>query len=600
MFVPVCIDLIHFDKYGHLFIYLKFLDMCQKYKWPIIASEHFIEWRKDPNAPSLESLQKSAHKDTFDFRILPKCEEDLVEKIVVPNKIIQSLLKQSNSMLDVSLFLQNERCKEIEDVIDAFILELEKKGQKIEGFITLESTIKSIDYLAQIHNIPLIRVAKGPLRRMDYINTGYWGMQDIFGSGECEERFRKFLKENSSPGFKWLDNRELLAIFLSEKRIGFLKAFGITPIYEMLVAGTYSLMPTLFSKSTYTDIEVLSEMKELYGDDVVFRPNPADPYSSRYRKYVKKYDEGGTGILSLLRTKRIASAGSNIMFDAMLWGRTVYCKPNLFPVSFKCQRNYSNRSLVDADIEFLNFFCFAFLVPFDLIWDPEYIRWRLTMPQEQEIFQKHLEYWFQLKGLDLELLQLPGEERLKALLCEQGYDSTISENHVPENVDKRLPLVFIKDRNERIQYTAFKECLPNNTFQARFKLSDSGEKRNLFFVMEGYFSQRIKIISAMLDERAISIIPDGVFKETDGYVTFNRFPSYLINSSLSDGTSITITWIEGEKQDANVIIRNELPADIDARLYELESIKNSTCWKMTYPIRKVLDWIKRILQRKVK
>jgi hypothetical protein len=60
-------------------------------------------------------------------------------------------------------------------------------------------------------------------------------------------------------------------------------------------------------------------------------------------------------------------------------------------------RFLSDENISDAERAWkLGFFCLNYIVPGNFMFDPEYYRWRLSMPAEQEIFERHreiLEAW---------------------------------------------------------------------------------------------------------------------------------------------------------------------------------------------------------------
>ncbi len=55
-----------------------------------------------------------------------------------------------------------------------------------------------------------------------------------------------------------------------------------------------------------------------------------------------------------------------------------------------CSYAFCNVDEVDERIERLTFYLFAYLVPFELLFNAEYIRFRLASPSEHEIINKHV------------------------------------------------------------------------------------------------------------------------------------------------------------------------------------------------------------------
>lgn len=58
-----------------------------------------------------------------------------------------------------------------------------------------------------------------------------------------------------------------------------------------------------------------------------------------------------------------------------------------------CSYAFCNVDDVDERVERLTFYLFSYLVPFDLLFNAEYIRFRLASPSEHEILSKHILYY---------------------------------------------------------------------------------------------------------------------------------------------------------------------------------------------------------------
>lgn len=75
-----------------------------------------------------------------------------------------------------------------------------------------------------------------------------------------------------------------------------------------------------------------------------------------------------------------------------------------------------------ASDDFLSFIAFGYLVPFELIKNVEYLMWRLSRPSEKEIYLYHLNYYCDCLHIRKGVLELPTDERLKALLKNRNQD----------------------------------------------------------------------------------------------------------------------------------------------------------------------------------
>ena len=68
----------------------------------------------------------------------------------------------------------------------------------------------------------------------------------------------------------------------------------------------------------------------------------------------------------------------------MLYGRTAYTMTYYGPY-FNSKHNISDTALCETPDDYVSFYTFGYLTPFDFILDLEYIKWRLTEPSEEEI-----------------------------------------------------------------------------------------------------------------------------------------------------------------------------------------------------------------------
>jgi hypothetical protein len=169
------------------------------------------------------------------------------------------------------------------------------------------------------------------------------------------------------------------------------------------------------------DLELLYRLRKKYGlGSMSVRKHPSDPVGATYPWYGAAMDPPGGNILDfILDCETTASLISGAGMEAMLLGRKAV---TLLP----CPSYYaSGHDLEDggkcAGEDYLSFFCFGYLIPFELLLDVDYFRWRLSMPSEREIYLKHLSYYFEKKRLPEELIPGKPGSRLERMLSAQGY-----------------------------------------------------------------------------------------------------------------------------------------------------------------------------------
>lgn len=89
--------------------------------------------------------------------------------------------------------------------------------------------------------------------------------------------------------------------------------------------------------------------------------------------------------------------------------------------------------------------------------DPDYFRWRLTMPTEREIYFKHLEFYFWKKRLPKDLIKKSCGERLDIMLKLQSYQCKVTALQQDIALLKQELAASKKINDELTQLTAEKE-----------------------------------------------------------------------------------------------------------------------------------------------
>ena len=198
--------------------------------------------------------------------------------------------------------------------------------------------------------------------------------------------------------------------YLNEKKKTILKR-RLTPL-ELLVLGIKgeylpSLFRMLFSKEEYevgvafspnkrelcgewTNEKMLEKVIEVYGKDhILVRIHPG------YEEGVLDgfdVDDSKSSIDFIGRCKRIVSAGSNISFESIMMGKhTIDLSSHIYTNFVADENNFEKENTVTD--EFLNYMFFGYFVPAELLFDEEYIQWRLFHnPTEVEIFDRNYKF----------------------------------------------------------------------------------------------------------------------------------------------------------------------------------------------------------------
>ena len=93
-----------------------------------------------------------------------------------------------------------------------------------------------------------------------------------------------------------------------------------------------------------------------------------------------------------------------------------------------------------ADLKALNYYLFGFLIPSGLMFSRDYWKWRLTKPQETEIYRKHLNFILNELRIPNDILEISNEKEryqllLKARIVDEQLYEDLCGNKKPAKVD---------------------------------------------------------------------------------------------------------------------------------------------------------------------
>lgn len=410
MFIPIVIDPCSFYDYRYLWEYLKNLYHCRENGWPIIAGEEYKYYKE---RRKISNVYEENFTNMHQYRILTPAEEKKVKKYFIPESVYKDLMRKEKSKLGCKLFLLKSRYKPFERVIKKIICKIKKDfHEPIEGFLIWNSCYKSIRYLAGKSGIPII-TNEFSIRFPEFYPLSYFCLEDIYGQREIYNYYQRFLKEKKAIKTELLTREELLALFLDAKRTDIFE--DREAIYEMGIAGCHPLIATFFSKSTYTDLELIEDVRLEYSeDDILFRKHPGDePYQADYT--LRNKDDSLYASTFIKKCKRITAHGSNILLEAMLWGKPIYSR-DISPFTCFGEISLHNKNTARVSDEVLNFILLVYLVPYNKVWDENFIRWRLREKRTDQIYKANLEYYFREMDYPIEILRLNREERIQRMI----------------------------------------------------------------------------------------------------------------------------------------------------------------------------------------
>ena len=433
MFVTIVLNIEYMDVSSRSKFYLKNLLHSKENGWIMITHEYMRNHILDLQKEIAPSLFSSWEMNPFTME-----EVQDVEQYYIPDKIFTDLESKYGSRTEFLMNASKESIEPFETCISGILDEICKKhpGEKIEGVFHALEGFYSLRKVCKERNIPLIPYVFSAIRKPHgYMQTLYSANTEcvLYSSEECKKRYNKFLSEK--PDIYVLSNKEILTLLGKERNLCLLPLMDKEAPNDMLLCGEGFLMiPHIFSSFHYTDDDIDYEISGLYPPErIKSRQHPMRLDSFRVDRTGIRNDPASI----ILSCKRATAVCSQIMLKIMLWNRTAIMKKNSLPFSFMLPKQFD--SLEKADLLFLNFYIFTYLIPSDLMFSGEYWKWRMTNPSETEIYWKHIDFLFKVLGVDNEKVKSLNEnERFKYLLEARGCDSQLIDELLNEKSDYNI------------------------------------------------------------------------------------------------------------------------------------------------------------------
>lgn len=431
MIVPFLMTLMTGYDRPYLWAFYKFLDLAKKKHYPIIAQEEYFSLpselaEKGRSEVISETFVKNAR---LNYELPKDADLEKIEKYVIPYTLQKKVIDEKGSMNNAYISLLTEIWPELYELLVGFIKDMESKyNEKIDAFITMSHN-PTLAKVADEKGIKVIHMEMGTFREPTYIKTAYCDFENLYGSASTEKRYHKFLEE-MDDSIPILERKEILAILLEKNSMHYLNRLEQKTEFEIGLALGYAVWPIYMVNTFYNDEELLYRTSKVYEQkDILVRRHPGDPAGAVYPKYDYLRDVSANTIEFILKCKRVASVASNVAMEALLFGRRAYVMTEC-PYYYNTEHIIENKDVKDVEVEYLNFYCFVYLIPFTLLWDEDYLKWRLTNPAESDIYRRHIKEYLKMKNISENVLKEPAESRYDKLLSEQGYDLKADYAHV--------------------------------------------------------------------------------------------------------------------------------------------------------------------------
>lgn len=300
------------------------------------------------------------------------------EYLFLDNGLYEALLSRyhHDPIKSFSAFL-TERIPELETELYALLDSQKSLVGQIDAFISI-CNCPSLEYIAKALGKEVMHIEIGPLRTPMYCNTAYLDFAGVNGGTEANIRYQKCQSElNIKASLDDLYRYFLEALPPAESATD--SAAGVVLQIEddsNLIAYNHG----------FTNISLISYVRQLYEkDDILVRAHPGSLF--RLRNDVFTIDDSANSLAFVNKCKEIFTINSSVGLEALLTGKKT-------TVLGDCSYSFINE-LVDASarVNAAAFYLFSYLVPFELVFNQEYLNFRLEHREEQEIVGKHLEFY---------------------------------------------------------------------------------------------------------------------------------------------------------------------------------------------------------------
>lgn len=396
--VPIVFDLLdyHIESPALSWVFAMYTNYCVNNNMVIIAQEDYFK----QDVPVLSSNYLYPTEDNKKRERIRK-EKEKFSKYSISNDETLSITDGKKATFKEQVSFMSSENKIYKDIINKKIDLIEKDYKEKVNVILTWYWNPSLAKVAKERDITLISQEISPIREVNtnYRTTlSYFQFYNKYDKDYCKNLYSEFIESQKTENVRIFSRKELLAILLNSEDVNLIKELDKPEKYEL------GISPPIVDDFYFEVYKNTTTKKTFQSIDNIFEPNKVSmryrvPSMTKIGNPLWDFDDSSKAIYWILNCKRILTYVSNIAFDAMLFGKTVYLLSDHMPFSHKAINTlqYKDESVVDT--EYLNFIIFGYFTPWDLMLDQEYIDWRLTKPHILEIYKKHQDYIFKRLGL---------------------------------------------------------------------------------------------------------------------------------------------------------------------------------------------------------
>ncbi|BBQ66930.1 GT99 family glycosyltransferase N-terminal domain-containing protein [Klebsiella quasipneumoniae] len=361
-------------KAPYLWLFLKYLH-CSNEKILFITSPDYVEVINDETQHSRWEFD-AASMASLGYSIPDEQSLARHEYLYLDHALYETMLAQHHHdpIKSFTTFL-TESISELEN--ELFSLLTKEIIQRVDAFVSI-CNCPSLEKVARALNKEVIHLEIGPLRAPMYRNTAYLDFTGVNGNTEARARYESCQTE--------ID----ITCSMNDLHRYFLEAISLPSSSENQVAGIVLQVEDdsniIAYSHNFTNISLISYVRQQHAlENILVRAHPGSLF--RLRDDIFSIDASANSLEFIQKCHSIYTINSSVGLEALLCEKKTNILGDCSYAFVAEEASGPNR------VNAMAFYLFAYLVPFELIFNLEYLRFRLDHPAELDIVRQHLQFY---------------------------------------------------------------------------------------------------------------------------------------------------------------------------------------------------------------
>ena len=361
-------------KAPYLWLFLKYLH-CSNEKILFITSPDYVEVINDETQHSRWEFD-TASMASLGYSLPDEQSLARHEYQYLDHALYETMLAQHHHdpIKSFTTFL-TESISELEN--ELFSLLTKEIIQRVDAFVSI-CNCPSLEKVARALNKEVIHLEIGPLRAPMYRNTAYLDFTGVNGNTEARARYESCQTE--------ID----ITCSMNDLHRYFLEAISLPSSSENQVAGIVLQVEDdsniIAYSHDFTNISLISYVRQQHAlENILVRAHPGSLF--RLRDDIFSIDASANSLEFIQKCHSIYTINSSVGLEALLCEKKTNILGDCSYAFVAEEASGPNR------VNAMAFYLFAYLVPFELIFNLKYLRFRLDHPAELDIVRKHLQFY---------------------------------------------------------------------------------------------------------------------------------------------------------------------------------------------------------------